>query len=108
MIALIQKVKSANVKLDKVKKSEINDGLIIYLGINVKDTDDDINYIIKKILNLRIFNNENKNFDLSIAELKLEILIIVSAVRDQLNPEMTLDHSTNPMHFGHHYQLISD
>ena len=76
MIALIQKVKSAKVKLDKEIKSEINNGLIIYLGIHINDTDDDINYTIKKILNLRIFTKESKKFDLSITDLKLQILII--------------------------------
>ena len=48
MIALIQKVKSAQVKIDNTIKSEINKGLIVYLGIHNKDKDDDISYIIKK------------------------------------------------------------
>ena len=66
MIALIQKVKSAQVKIDNTIKSEINKGLIVYLGIHNKDNDDDISYIIKKILNLRVFSNEKNKFDLSV------------------------------------------
>ena len=49
MIALIQKVKSAQVKIDNTIKSEINKGLIIYLGIHNKDEDDDISYILSLI-----------------------------------------------------------
>ena len=48
MIALIQKVKSAKVTLNKEVKSEINNGFVIYLGIHVDDTNDDIIYTIKK------------------------------------------------------------
>ncbi len=76
MIALIQKVKSAQVKIDNTIKSEINKGLIVYLGIHNKDKDDDISYIIKKILNLRVFSNEKNKFNLSVSDLKLQLLII--------------------------------
>ena len=76
MIALIQKVKSAKVTLNKEVKSEINNGFVIYLGIHVDDTNDDIIYTIKKILKLRIFPKESNKFDISITDLKLQILII--------------------------------
>ena len=76
MIALIQKVKSAKVKLNQKIKSEINRGLIVYIGIHNNDSDDDVNYIIKKILNLRIFPKEKNKFDVSVADLHLQLLII--------------------------------
>ncbi|GIS28712.1 MAG: hypothetical protein CM15mP129_09090 [Chloroflexota bacterium] len=76
MIALIQKVKSAKVTLNKEVKSEINNGIVIYLGIHIDDSNDDINYTIKKILKLRIFPKESNKFDISITDLKLQILII--------------------------------
>ena len=76
MIALIQKVKSAQVKINQTIKSEIKNGLIVYLGIHNKDTDKDISYIIKKILNLRIFPNKQNKFDLSVSDLKLQLLLI--------------------------------
>ena len=76
MIALIQKVKSAQVKINQTIKSEIKNGLIVYLGIHNKDTDEDISYIIKKILNLRIFPNKQNKFDLSVSDLKLQLLLI--------------------------------
>ena len=76
MIALIQKVKSAQVKIDHTIKSEISKGLIVYIGIHNKDKDDDVSYIIKKILNLRVFSNEKNKFNLSVSDLKLQLLII--------------------------------
>ena len=60
MIALIQKVKSAKVTLNKKVKSEINNGIVIYLGIHIDDSNDDINYTIKKILKFFIFTGSNE------------------------------------------------
>ena len=78
MIALIQKVKNAKVLVNKKIKSEINEGLLIFLGIHKDDVEDDTDYIIKKILNLRIFHKESNKFDLPVIDSNLHLLIVSS------------------------------
>ena len=59
MKAIIQRVKHANVSVNNNIISDIKEGLLIFLGIAQNDTEDDINWLSKKIVNLRIFNDEN-------------------------------------------------
>ncbi len=58
MRVVIQRVRSASVDIEGVRKSEIGDGLLILLGIEDRDTDEDIDYLCHKIANMRIFNDE--------------------------------------------------
>ena len=58
MKAVIQRVKYANVKVDQKTISHIDKGLLIFLGITHDDTDKDIDWLSKKIVNLRIFNDD--------------------------------------------------
>ena len=55
MRAIVQRVKSANVQIDEQLVSEIASGLLIFLGISIDDQQSDIDYLINKIANLRIF-----------------------------------------------------
>ncbi len=59
MRAIIQRVLKASVTIDEKIVSEINSGLLILLGIEAEDTLEDIEWLTKKIVNLRIFNDEN-------------------------------------------------
>ena len=77
MRALIQRVKSASVEVEDKIVSEINSGLVVLLGITHDDSLNDTKYLINKIINLRIFGNDNNdNFELSLLETKKDILII--------------------------------
>jgi len=76
MKTIIQKVNSATLSINNSLFSEINKGLLVYLGIKINDNLEDINYIIKKIINLRIFSNQSGKLDLSALELKLDIMIV--------------------------------
>lgn len=76
MKAVIQKSGYAKVEINGKTHSEINDGLTILLGITNDDTENDINYLIDKISNLRLFENEDKHFEKSILESQKEILLI--------------------------------
>ena len=77
MRALIQRVKSASVEVEDKIFSEINSGLVVLLGITHDDSLNDTKYLINKIINLRIFgNDQNDNFELSLLETKKDILII--------------------------------
>jgi D-tyrosyl-tRNA(Tyr) deacylase len=59
MRAVIQRVAKASVTVDSKKVSEIQKGLLILLGIEDADSEEDIGWLSKKIANLRIFNDEN-------------------------------------------------
>ena len=76
MRALIQRVTSANVKVEGKIVGEIGKGFLIFLGIYEEDTEENIEKLTKKIVNLRIFNDENDKMNLSIKEVKGEILLI--------------------------------
>ena len=76
MIALLQRVDSAEVHINKQIYNNINKGLLIFLGIKQNDSLKDINYLIDKIINLRIFNDDKNKMNLSIADIKGEILLI--------------------------------
>ena len=77
MRALIQKVKSASVSVDGKLVSEINKGLCVLIGIHKNDEKEDSNYIVKKLLNIRLFDDsEGKRWQKSIKDLGLQILCI--------------------------------
>lgn len=76
MKVVIQRVKEASVLVDNNLISSIKRGVLIFIGINLNDTIEDSQYIIKKILNLRIFENKEKIMDKSVKDLDLEILLV--------------------------------
>ena len=76
MRAVIQKVKKAAVSINDKIKSEIRSGLLIFIGIEVEDTLDDIEWLCKKIAQLRIFDDEKGIMNLSIQDVDGEALVI--------------------------------
>ena len=76
MRTVIQRVSNASVKIDGQIKGEINTGLLVLLGIEEADTDDDIEWLSGKIVRLRVFPDRNGVMNLSIAEAGGDILLI--------------------------------
>jgi len=76
MIAVIQRCASSSVRIDNKKISEIAYGLMVLLGICIDDKEKDVEYVVKKIQTLRIFNDENKKMNLSIKDIKGSILVV--------------------------------
>ncbi len=76
MIALIQRVKQSSVSINGELISSIENGFNILLGIFKNDTEEDISKLVKKIVKLRVFDNECGNFDLSISDIKGEVLVV--------------------------------
>ena len=76
MRAVIQRVSRASVKIGKKIKSEIGIGLLVLIGIEESDEDMDIDWLCIKIVNLRIFNDNNEVMNLSVLEVGGNILAI--------------------------------
>ncbi|MDN6722901.1 MAG: D-aminoacyl-tRNA deacylase, partial [Tetragenococcus halophilus] len=66
MRAVVQRVKSAHVTINDKIVGEIDQGFMILLGIHEEDSQDDVEYLVKKIAKLRVFEDENGKLNLSI------------------------------------------
>ncbi|GAB6065384.1 D-aminoacyl-tRNA deacylase [Aquifex pyrophilus] len=76
MRAVVQRVKSSKVVVDGKVVGEIGEGLNILLGVGKGDTEEDIKKLVDKVLNLRIFENEEGKFYYSVMDIKGELLIV--------------------------------
>lgn len=76
MIALIQKVTQSSVAIDGIIKSSIGKGLLILLGIENADVEEDIQWLCRKIVNLRIFNDTDGVMNESVLDHNGEVLVI--------------------------------
>ena len=76
MRILIQRVTKAAVTIDAKEKRAINGGLLILLGIENEDTNDDIDYLVRKAINLRIFDDENGVMNRSVIDIAGEIMVV--------------------------------
>jgi D-aminoacyl-tRNA deacylase len=76
MIAVIQRVLSASVEIESVMKASISGGLLVLVGVEDADTDEDIKWLASKIVNLRIFNDENGVMNKSLLETNGEMIIV--------------------------------
>lgn len=73
---IIQRVNSASVSINTKVKSEIADGLLVFVGIEGADTENDIEWLCNKIVHLRIFNDENGVMNLSVLDVAGSIMVI--------------------------------
>ena len=76
MKVVIQRVSQASVAIDGVLKSQIRQGLLVLVGIEDADTMDDIDFLCRKIVNLRIFDDKFGVMNLSVKEISGEILCV--------------------------------
>ncbi len=76
MKCIIQRVSSASVSVNNSMISKIQSGVLILLGIESDDSQNDIQKIVKKIIELRIFPNEKGQFDQSLIDIKGEVLVV--------------------------------
>ena len=76
MKALVQRVTKASVTVGGKKVGEIGHGLVVLLGVAVTDTEKDAQYLIPKIINLRIFTDAEDKFNLSALDVKGELLFV--------------------------------
>lgn len=76
MKALIQRVKEASVTIDGELYSKIGHGILIFLGVEKSDTEENSEKLSQKISSLRIFEDENEKMNLSIKDVNGEILVV--------------------------------
>ena len=76
MRVVIQRVSEASVKTENRIIASILKGLLIFVGIEENDNQEDIEWLTSKILNLRIFPDENEVMNLSIKDIKGEIIVV--------------------------------
>lgn len=76
MKVVIQRVSKASVTINQKKVANIQEGLLLLLGIVDNDTTDDINWLVRKIANLRIFNDENGVMNTSLLDINGNVIVV--------------------------------
>lgn len=76
MRVVIQRVKNASVEINNKVNGKINTGFLVLLGIASTDTKQDVDYLVKKVVNLRVFSDENDKMNLSLKDVNGELLVI--------------------------------
>lgn len=76
MIALIQRVSNASVEVSSKTVSSIGKGLLVFIGIEKGDTDEDIEYLVRKISQLRVFEDGSGKLNYSVKDINGEILVV--------------------------------
>lgn len=76
MRALVQRVTKASVVVNENLVSQIGNGILVFVGFAHNDTIDDIEYIVNKIINLRIFDDSNGVMNLSVIDKNYEVLSV--------------------------------
>ncbi|MBZ4644842.1 MAG: D-aminoacyl-tRNA deacylase [Petroclostridium sp.] len=76
MRAVVQRVASSKVTVEGNVTGEINKGLMVLLGVGPNDTSKDLDYMVEKILNLRIFEDSEGKMNLSLLDVEGELLVV--------------------------------
>ena len=76
MRIVVQRVNESNVKVDNKIVNQINQGFLVLLGIKNTDTKKEADYLVRKLINLRIFSDENDKMNLALKDVSGELLII--------------------------------
>lgn len=76
MRVVIQRVSKASVTIDQQKVAAIQKGVLVLLGIENSDTQEDIDWLVRKIINLRIFNDENQVMNLSLQDVNGDVILV--------------------------------
>lgn len=76
MRAVVQRVSEASVSVEGKIVGEIGNGLMVLLGIGDEDNEQDLDYLVEKVIYLRIFQDENDKMNLSLMDVKGELLVI--------------------------------
>lgn len=76
MKLVIQRVSEASVKVNNEEISKIGKGFLVLIGINNSDTKSNADYLVNKLVNLRLFEDENDKLNLSLKDIEGELLLV--------------------------------
>lgn len=76
MRIVVQRVKSAGVEVEGKIVGKIGKGLLLFLGVGGEDDQDDLDYMVNKVLGLRIFEDEEEKMNLSVEDIQGDILLV--------------------------------
>ena len=76
MRVVVQRVKHASVTINGTVNGKINNGFLVLLGVQSTDSEQDVDYLVKKVTNLRIFSDENDKMNLYLKDVNGELLIV--------------------------------
>ena len=76
MRAVVQRVSSSRVTVDERVTGEVKKGLLVLLGVTHDDTSKDVDYMVDKVTNLRIFEDENDKMNLSLKDIEWEVMAV--------------------------------
>ncbi|WFD09254.1 D-aminoacyl-tRNA deacylase [Tepidibacter hydrothermalis] len=76
MRAVVQRVSNSSVTVDQNVVGKIDKGIMVLLGVNDEDKSKDVEYLVDKIVNLRIFEDENEKMNLSLLDIKGDLLVV--------------------------------
>ena len=76
MRVVVQRVKHTSVTINGTVNGKINNGFLVLLGVQSTDSEQDVDYLVKKVTNLRIFSDENDKMNLSLKDVNGELLIV--------------------------------
>lgn len=76
MRALIQRVAHASVTIDKERVAEIGKGLLVFVGVATEDTEEDVDYLVRKTSQLRIFDDAQGVMNLDVRQVDGEVLVV--------------------------------
>ncbi|NQT49655.1 D-tyrosyl-tRNA(Tyr) deacylase [Candidatus Kuenenbacteria bacterium] len=76
MKILLQRVTSASVEVESKVVGQIGSGLLVFLGVGKEDFEAEVDFLVEKLINMRVFPVEDKHFDKSLLEVDGEVLVI--------------------------------
>ena len=76
MRVVVQRVKHASVTINGSVNGKINNGFLVLLGVQSTDSEQDVDYLVKKVTNLRIFSDENDKMNLSLKDVNGSLLLV--------------------------------
>ena len=76
MRVVLQRVRKAQVTIEENKSEEISQGILVLLGIEMADTLNDVDWLVNKVLNLRIFDDEHGVMNKSLMDISGELMVV--------------------------------
>ncbi|KRM19022.1 D-tyrosyl-tRNA deacylase [Ligilactobacillus hayakitensis DSM 18933 = JCM 14209] len=111
MRVLVQRVNNANVKVEGEILGQIKEGLLLFVGFKEGDGIEEIQYMVRKILNARIFSDEDGKMNLNVSQVKGKILSISQFTlyaKTKKGNRPSFSEAQNPAEANQNYELFND